>query len=303
MTNQTIVLYNPLSNEGQAKRDLENLTKRYASLFQSVYSLLEINNLPAFLKEKAPDVVVIAGGDGAINTVTQATLKLSHQPKLAILPLGFGNALSYCLGVETLEKAVAVLQNPKHSVALDVMKTNLSQIPIGLFNISVGFDARIVHNRITHRYIGFWSYFLSTFRSFLFHPHSEITFTIDHSVKLSALASSLMVASGPIIGYNYLVAPQAKLNDGLLDCTLFSTKYDYLTNLRLRGFKHPLYSRLGKVHFKAKHIKIEGEPYVQIDGDPVEQRGGLEISVAEKQVTFFYNKSILSNKEYMPFRV
>ena len=303
MQKKPLILYNPLSNEGRAKENWGKIIKQYPFLAKNAFSLPEISDLTVFLKKKSPEIIVIAGGDGTINSVATVALKLSQRPTLSILPLGFGNALSYCFGVETIEKALSVITHPQQSVAIDVMKTNLETVPIGLFNIGTGFDARIVHDFNTHRYIGFRSYIFSTFQSFMFHPHSEITFTIDHKVKLSARASSLMVANGPTIGYNYLVAPESKLNDGLLDCTLFSTKYAYLTNLRFRGFKHPLYSRLGKVHFKASHIKIEGELYVQVDGDPVKQPHGLEISMHQKKLSFFYHPDILRQKESLPFLV
>lgn len=296
-----LYLYNPLSNEGNAYKQWQELARKYPQVESEAFDITKITRLEAFLKEHTSRILVIAAGDGTINSICNAVLKLAKKPTLAILPLGFGNALSYCFGVETIEKAMAAIEHPSHHIAIDVMQTNLPTSPIGLFNISAGFDARIVHNRTNHRYIGFRSYMLSAFRSIMFDPHSEIRFTIDHSVTLSALASSLMVSNTPIIGQNYVVAPEAKMNDGLLDCTLFSTKYAYVTNLRFRGFKHPLYSRLGKVHFKAHHLKIEGDPYVQVDGDPEEQREGLEISVLKKQLTFLYNQDVLKTPESLSF--
>ena len=220
---------------------------------------------------------------------------------MTIIPFGFGNALSYCFGVETIEKALDVIKKQEHCVTVDLLKTNIPDHAVGVFSVSVGFDARIVFNREHYKYIGFRSYILSALRSLVSHPENEITFTIDKKVTLTAKASSLVIANCPVIGQNYIVSPNAKLNDGVLDCTLFSTKYAYLTNLRLKGFKYPLYSELGKVRFKASHIKIEGEPYVQIDGDPVVQREGVEIEIMPKQVTFLRNKKDKIDQMYLPF--
>lgn len=297
----TLYLYNPLSNDGVAKKQWELLVQKYPQVAKNAFAVNEISDLFTFLKAHPCKLLVIAGGDGTINSVCTGVLKLSPKPIIAILPLGFGNALGYCFGVETVDKAMDAITHPKHMVTVDLMKTNLPKSPIGMFNISAGFDARIVHTRNKYRYIGFRSYSISAFRSIIFHQDSNMKITIDKQVTLSALTSSLMIAKSPIIGTNYHVAPEAKLNDGFLDCTIFSTKFAYLTNLRLRGFKHPLYSRLGKVHFKATHIKIEGEPYLQIDGDPEEQREGLEIEVLKKQLTFVYNKEILSTSGELPF--
>ncbi len=302
MHNSTEILYviNPKSNEGSSLNAWKKAKKQYSFLPNDPVDITSVS-IEKIIAERNPKLVVITGGDGTINAVSRAVFKLQKKPQLAIIPFGFGNALSYCLGVETLEKAIDVIQNSKHTVTIDLLKTNIPSHPVGVFSISAGFDARIVFNRQRYRYIGFRSYILSAIRSFVFNPEQEITFTIDKKVTQTARVSSLVISNCPVIGQNYIISSSAKLNDGLLDCTLFSTKYAYITNLRFQGFKHPLYSELGKVRFKASHIKIEGEPYVQIDGDPIMQRGGIEIEVVPNQLTFLRNKDDNINQMYLPF--
>ncbi len=287
-----LYLYNPYSNQGKAKKNWEKIVATHPFIKKNAYDFSQIGDISSFLKQKNPSLIVIAAGDGTITKVAGAVLPLKQKPTLAVIPLGFGNAMAYCFGVDTIEKALQTIQHVSPSVTIDVMRTNLPDFPIGLFNISAGFDARIVHDRNKNQYIGLPSYIFAALHSVVKHPHRDITFTIDHAVTLNATVSSLMVANGPILGQNYLVASAAKLNDGFLDCTVFSTKYAYIRNLRLRGFRHPLYSRVGKVHFKASHIRIEGEPFVQVDGDPVLQRKGVEIEILKKKITFLYNKHI-----------
>jgi diacylglycerol kinase (ATP) len=296
-----VFVFNPKSNEGNATKIWAKAQKKYPILPEKPIDITAVS-IDEIIKERNPKLIVIAGGDGTINAVCKAVLKVNDKPLLSILPFGFGNALSYCLGVDTMQKAIDVIQNEnRQTLTIDLLKTNIPGFSIGVFSVSVGYDARIVFNRQHYRYIGFKSYILSAIRSFASHPEQEITLTIDKEVSLTAKASSLVIANCPVIGNNYIVSPNAKLDDGVLDCTLFSTKYTYLTNLRFRGFKHPLYSELGKVRFKASHIKIEGESYVQIDGDPVLQRGGLEIEIMPKQVTFLRNTNEQINQAYLPF--
>jgi len=298
----TDVLYiiNPKSNEGNAAKLWKKLCKRNDFLPIDPLDITRIS-LGKVISDLKPNLIVVAGGDGTINSVASSVFTLQKKPQLAVLPLGFGNALSYCLGVETIEKALDVIKNKKKTVIVDILKTNIPSHSVGVFSVSAGFDARIVFNRQHYRYIGFRSYILSALRSMVFHPEQEITFTIDKKVTLAARASSLVISNCPVIGQNYIISSSAKLNDGLLDCILFSTKYAYITNLRFQGFKHPLYSELGKVRFKASHIKIEGEPYVQIDGDPVMQKGGVEIEIVPAQLTFLRNSDDQINQTYLPF--
>lgn len=301
MENDILFLLNPYSNEGKARNNWRKFAKKFPLLPENPVDISLEPDLTKTINKYKPKIIAIAGGDGTINAVCNAIIKMNHKPELAILPFGFGNALAYCFGVETVEKAVHVLIDKPNSITIDVFDTNIPQKHIGIFNVSVGFDARIVHIRDNYRYIGLGSYILSGIRGILFHPETEMKFTIDHSVTLNATASSLVIANCPIIGQNYVIASNAKLNDGLLDCTLFSTKYDYVTNLRLKGFKHPFYSEVGKLHFKAKHIRIEGEPFVQIDGDPVISKEKLEVEVSPKKVTFLRNLNKNVDILYKPF--
>lgn len=300
MKNNILFLLNPTSNEGNAKHFWKKAAQKYDVLPKDPIDVTA-TDFESIIREKQPDIIAIAGGDGTINMVCRVINKLKKKPRIGILPLGFGNAISYCLGVETIEKAVAVLTKQPAEVTIDLLRTNIRNHELGIFNMSVGYDARIVFNRQNFKYIGLRSYIISAIRSFIDHPEKEITLTLDHNVTLTAVASSLVIANCPIIGQNYTVAPNAKLNDGFLDGTLFSTKYAYLTNLRLKGFKHPLYSEMGKVRFKAKHLRIEGEPYVQIDGDPVVQKEGIEIEIMPSQLCFLRNTKENIDQEYLPF--
>lgn len=296
----TLFLINPKSRSNKALKIWQKAYEKYPELPKDPIDVTKVD-IAAIIKKEKPQVIVIAGGDGTINSVASAVSRMEKKPVLSIVPLGLGNALSYCLGVETMDKAIDVILNPDKKITVDLMKTNIAGQDRGVFSISVGFSARIVFQRQAYKYIGFGSYIISALQSIFSHPENEITFTIDKTVTLTAKASSLIIANSPVIGLNYIVAPNARLNDGVLDCTLISTKYADLTNLRLKGFKHPLYSELGKVRFKAKHISIEGEPFVQIDGDPVKQRGKIEIEIMPSQVTFLRNKDKNIDQEYLPF--
>ncbi|HUQ85192.1 MAG TPA: diacylglycerol kinase family protein [Candidatus Limnocylindrales bacterium] len=295
-----LFLLNPKSKSGNATRIWENACRKYSILPKNPIDITKIN-ITTLLKKEQPKIVIIAGGDGTINSVCSEVSNMQNKPLLSIIPLGLGNALSYCLGVENLDKAVSVISNPDKKITIDLMKTNIPNHERGVFSISAGFSARVVFQRQAYKYIGFGSYIISGIQSIFSHPDNEITFTIDKNVTITALASSLIIANSPVIGLNYVVAPNARLNDGFLDCTLISTKYADITNMRLKGFKHPLYSEIGKARFKAKHISIEGEPFVQIDGDPARQKGIIEVEIIPSQVTFLRNSDKNIDQEYLPF--
>jgi diacylglycerol kinase family enzyme len=289
-TDNILYLLNPSANENRASKEWEKISTKYPILPKDPVDVTKIPDLVAYIKERKPDIVAIAGGDGSVNKVCYAVLQLKRKPAIAVFPFGFGNAMAYNMGVDTVDKAVQVITEQKEWITIDLLKTNLKDYPIGTFNISVGFDARVVYHRMNDRYIGFRSYFLSALRSVFFHTDNKMMFTIDNTVQVHATASSLVIANSPIIGLNFVVADYAKLNDAYLDCTIFSTKVAYITNMRLRGFKHPLFTNKGKIQFKAKHIRVDGEPFVQVDGDSAMLDKPLEVEILPEAVTFLANE-------------
>lgn len=301
----TLYIVNPYAQEGQAKNIWKQMRSKYSYLPKDPVDITKEPHILPIIKKRKPKLIVIAGGDGTINSVVQQVLNIKNEdrPKLAIIPLGFGNALGYAFGVDTIEKAIDVITSQKQTITIDLMKTNIKESPIGIFNISFGFDARIIYNRMNHKYIGIRSYIISAVRSFMDHRDKEIIVTIDRKTKLRVMASSFMVANCPIVGKNYTVSSSAKFNDGFLDCIIFSSKYAYLTNLRLRGFKHPLYSGRDKIHFKAKEIYVEREQYMQVDGDPVLNTEGVRIEILPKQVTFLRNDRDKIDQNALPFLI
>src|SRR5579863_1979075 len=203
MDAEILYVINPKSNEGNCIKLWQKIKKRYQFLPDNPVDITSVS-VEKVIRERKPTLIVIAGGDGTINTVCSAVFSLQKKIPLAILPFGFGNALSYCLGVETVEKALDVIQKKRHTVTVDILKTNIPHHTLGVFSVSVGFDARIVFNRQHFRYIGFRSYILSALRSLVFHPEQEITFIIDKKVKQTARVSSLVISNCPVIGQNYI---------------------------------------------------------------------------------------------------
>jgi diacylglycerol kinase (ATP) len=299
----TLFFINPTANTNRALKDWDKLQRKYPILPEHPINILEIPDLAAYIKIHKPKRIVVAGGDGTINKVSYAMLPLQEKPVVGILPMGFGNAMAYSLGIDTIDHAMHVIISGKEKVTVDLLKTNIPEYPIGIFNISVGFDARVVHHRMHDRYIGFRSYFLSALKSLFFHNENKMLFTIDHLVQIHATASSLVIANSPVIGLNFVIADYARLNDSYLDCTLFSTKVAYITNMRLHGFKHPLYSNKGKVQFKAKHIRVEGDPFIQVDGDPAVLKRPLEVEILPSKITFLANDIQNMKLSYTPFVV
>lgn len=275
-----LFLINPKSNDGHSLRYWRQITRHFPELKESLKVTASDIKLLKLIKDNQPKYVAVAAGDGTINYIVRRLLKIkNHRPILSIIPLGYGNALAYNLGFDSAYSALDALINQNHFQKIDIIKTNNRHHPVCLFNISIGYDAQIVRYTQKTRYIGLKSYLISAIRSFFDYVPKTLRITVDNNTILESETESLVVANAPYIGQSFLISPTASLTNGQLDCVLFPSKYAYLTNLRFKGFPHPLYRKTGKVYFAAKEIVVESVPYLQIDGDPVIHRLPLKLSI------------------------
>lgn len=155
--------------------------------------------------------IVIVGGDGSVNQVVRAFAEL--RLRFGILPVGSGNGLSRAAGIPTkIKKALQVIIDG-NTMLVDAFTINdkFSCMLSGL-----GFDAQVAHNFARKAKRGLFNYTKeSLLHFFKAQPYGfeiklpEFSFFTD--------AFLISICNSNQFGNNVTIAPQAKLNDGLLD--------------------------------------------------------------------------------------
>jgi diacylglycerol kinase (ATP) len=172
------------------------------------------------------DALVVAGGDGmthlGVNVVAGTTLPLG------IIPLGTGNDVARALGLprRDLEAAVKVIEQglaagPRVIDAVRVTDTSHSMMEWFVGVLSAGFDAAV--NATANRLA--WPPGESVYVRALLKELSRYApygFEIDIDGKLAwqSAAALVAVANGSDIGGGMRIAPEASLDDGLLDIVI-----------------------------------------------------------------------------------
>lgn len=210
------------------------------------------------------DLVVAAGGDGTISDVVNGLVRGDKAvTRLGIIPIGSGNDLAWSLGISTdVETAVHQLFNgsPK-TIDLARIEDNKGRFRIVDNNIGIGFDAVVViETEAITRVHGFLMYLLATFRtiaSYALLPKLTIHFD-EEKVEQSVLFIAFGV--GPRGGGGFLLTPDAKQHDDLVDtCTV--NPVGRLTILRL------LVTVLNGTHIKSKHVTMRQNKRIRVRAD------------------------------------
>jgi len=217
------------------------------------------------VKEKA-DYVIAVGGDGTVNEVARA---LVDSPSvLGIVPMGSGNGLARDLAIPLdSRKALEVIL--EHNVrTIDYCKANNR---IFFCTCGVGFDASVSERFAKHTHRGPLSYMRSVLTEYLLFKPDTYEIIFENEV-LSRKAFLVTCANASQYGNNAYIAPQADMNDGMMDVAILSpfSPLD-VGHLVVQMFTKQITKNRKLQYYRSKKLSLRrAKPgIVHIDGEPV----------------------------------
>jgi diacylglycerol kinase (ATP) len=223
--------------------------------------------------------LAVLGGDGTINEVFNGMMRADKTaeelPILCILPCGTGNDLArnFSLTADTQ----LFLQRLDHGVTQysdggSIQYTNALGVCEQRFFINVmdiglgGLIAQRV-NQYRRGLLAFLSYQRSIVRTLPLYVKRFMTIRTS-SIIYSGPAMSVVVANGKWFGNGLGIAPEAKCDDGQLDCVILAkvNTWDYVWNL-------PAIFRCKPIKHKQVHYSLVKELIVEGDANPIEIDG------------------------------
>ncbi len=215
-------MFNPAAGKGRAVRDRDRIREALerAGVSGTIVETQREGHGTTLAEDASTDgaeAVVAIGGDGTVNEVVNGLLRVpeARRPALGVVPDGTGNDFGYMLGLRPgdLDGAAGVLAAGATRV-LDAGEVN------GRFfgnNVGLGFDGAVAEAAAKIRYLkGFGAYLWAVFAVLRTWENFTLTLTADGrtSVGRAFLAA---VANGPRSGGGFLLAPDARPDDGVFD--------------------------------------------------------------------------------------
>jgi diacylglycerol kinase (ATP) len=237
------------------------------------------------------DVLIAFGGDGTLADVMQGIMNSGRQADvlLGIIPLGSGNAVCGSLQIpKQIRKAVKVLRTGRPR------PIDLIEIGGQIANfVSIGATAIVTHKTSQSKVKGFLGHLLAS-RVMITHPRQEMEIelfegkdkkgrTFDRKTMKLKLFDCIINKTN-YFGYNWIIAPRARIDDGYLDITLFDIRaFSYLFNFPLIYMGH--YQKILK-HYKVKSMIVRGKDLnIQYNGEIMPSRDEVEIRVLPKALS------------------
>jgi YegS/Rv2252/BmrU family lipid kinase len=219
------IILNPMADMGNAwrvARDLRSITEQHGGVDWSgtVYPGHAIE-LAHQAGKQGYDMVIAMGGDGTVHVVINGLMKApeENRPVLGVVPVGSGNDFAH--GINASQKPTEAL-----TCALD---GNASTVDLGLmidehgrqeyFNNTLGIGFGAVVTIRSHKLPvlrGFLMYLTAVIQTIIL-DHNPIAMQIEtDDQKWQQSVIYLVICNGPREGGGFLIAPEAKIDDGLL---------------------------------------------------------------------------------------
>jgi diacylglycerol kinase (ATP) len=215
--------------------------------------------------------VIAMGGDGTIEAVMRGMV--GSKAHLGILPAGTENNIARSLGIpENLEEACALIV-ADHARKLDVgqVRTRKGR-KFSFFELAtVGLSAA-VYPDAAKAATGKLSSVKDAVMTLIHQDASPKVFlTMDDESKIEVETMLVMVSNTPAFGKRFLVAPDASVQDGLLDISV----YQNFSKAELLGYYAKVmdggYSGDGKVQrYQAQKLQVKSSPKLKIMADGIE---------------------------------
>ncbi len=226
-------------------------------------------------------IVIAMGGDGTIEAVMRGMI--GGKARLGIVPTGTENNIAESLGIpKDLQEACALIASD-NTLKLDMgqVTTRKGKKFVFFEMATIGLSAAIYPdvNKVAS---GKLSNIKATALTFIHQETRQNVFlTLDNESKVEVETMLVVVSNTPVVGKNFMVAPDASMQDGLLDVAV----YPDLGKVELLGYYAAVmdggYSGDGKVqHFQARKMKIKTSPKLDVMADGVAiGRGTVTIKV------------------------
>ena len=233
---KTSVIVNPRAGNGRTEKiwpNIEFALKQSIGSFQTEQTSCQGDAilLTRHALESGATRIVAIGGDGHLNEVLNGFIEndvqLNSQATLSFVMTGTGCDFQRSLGVSGMwEPAVEKLKDAQVR-QIDVGKVSYTApektqqiryfINIASFGLSGAADHYIDNSSLGKYFGGTILYLWATIKTVFTHPNQTIRYRIDDGPQKEIRTRLALLANGRYFGGGMHAAPEAELDDGLLD--------------------------------------------------------------------------------------
>lgn len=273
------IILNPMADMHNAWRvanDLRPIINEYGGVDWSgtVYPT-HATSLAQQAGEQGYDMVIAMGGDGTVHEVINGLMQVpeDRRPILGVVPVGSGNDFAHAMNVplRSDQALVHALNGNPSLVDMGVMTDENGRREYFDNTLGIGFDAVVTirsHKLPVLR--GFIMYLTAVIQTIILNHDSALMQIEQDDKKWEQRNLMLVMCNGPREGGGFLVAPDAKPDDGILHYAMIE-KCSRLTMFRIvpevmKG-THGRFKQVTLGSCKRMSVAADRPMYIHADGE------------------------------------
>lgn len=220
--------------------------------------------------------VVAVGGDGTMNEIARSLIHT--ETALGIIPAGSGNGLARHLSIPVNTLKAVELLNRCETINIDYGVANNKPF---FCTCGIGFDAYVSMEFAKSKKRGVMTYLEKMISSYLNYKLQTYQLQGD-GIDFKNKAFLITFANASQWGNNAYIAPQASVQDGLLDISIMSNFPDIaIPSVLIQLFTKTIHRDLYVSTFRTKEISLirEAPGPFHIDGDPYHEEQNIAINI------------------------
>lgn len=272
---KTCVVLNPKAG---AVRDVDALVKRIRRIPRAEVCVTSkrgaARRLTRTALRKGCKMIVAAGGDGTLNEIVNALREKNSGVRVGLIPLGTGNDFARTLGLPTDVDAAIDLLRTGQTRMIDLVRVTSDRVRY-FVNVSAGGFSGLVDEKLTRKMKRTWgplAYLRGAAAALPELRAYRTTISLDDTESLKLSLYNVVIANGRYVAGGRLIAPEASVDDGLLDIVLIQERS--APELALLAAQVALGNHLSSdaiVFRRAAKVTINSRPgmYFNVDGELV----------------------------------
>jgi diacylglycerol kinase (ATP) len=272
---KTCVILNPKAGSAALAEDaIEKLRRFSPNEFHITSESGSAVKIAQKVVEKGCDFIVAAGGDGTLNEVINGIGERVGQCRVGLVPLGTGNDFARSLGLPTDPHECIALLRSRNFKSVDLVRVTSDQIRYFL-NVSAGGFSGLVDEKLTPEIKNTWgplAYLRGAAAALPELQGYQTTIVLDETETIALELYKVVIANGRYVAGGIPIAPEAILDDGLLDVILIpKTSATDLTMVVAQIVLGKHMGTNGIVFRRAAKVAVNSKPgmWFNVDGEPV----------------------------------
>jgi diacylglycerol kinase (ATP) len=175
---------------------------------------------------KGCKMIVAAGGDGTLNEIVNALREKNSRVRVGMIPLGTGNDFARTLGLPTDVEAAIDLLRAGQRRRIDLVRVKSDRVRY-FVNVSAAGFSGLVDEKLTPQMKKTWgplAYLRGAAAALPQLRAYRTTLSLDDKESLKLSLYNVVIANGRYVAGGRPIAPEASVDDGLLDVVLIQER-------------------------------------------------------------------------------